>query len=140
VQEAKPLIKEQLISEGRAIPYAEPEGVVISRSGDECVVALTDQWHARIPIFPSRYLVLIIALRLTGLRYLTYGEPQWKEQAFKALEKLNTYNEESAPPSASLPLSSSYPLSITAMTPLCGEAILDALPQRGTRSCTRWGG
>ena len=33
--------------------YSEPERQVISRSGDECVVALTDQW------------------------YLNYGEPSW---------------------------------------------------------------
>ena len=36
--------------------YMEPEGEVVSRSGDECVVALCDQW------------------------YLNYGEEQWKKQ------------------------------------------------------------
>ena len=51
----KALIKKELIEEGSAILYSEPEKQVISRSGDECVVALTDQW------------------------YLTYGEDHWKE-------------------------------------------------------------
>ena len=44
VQEAKPLIRSQLIETGQAIPYSEPEKRVMSRSGDECIVALTDQW------------------------------------------------------------------------------------------------
>ena len=34
--------------------YWEPESLVMSRSGDECVVATTDQW------------------------YLSYGEEDWK--------------------------------------------------------------
>lgn len=40
------------------------------RSGDECVVALCDQW------------------------YLDYGEEEWKSQALKALDKMNTYHDE----------------------------------------------
>lgn len=40
------------------------------RSGDECVVALCNQW------------------------YLDYGDKKWKEQAFKALVQLNTYHDE----------------------------------------------
>ena len=51
VQEAKPLIQSNLLQTGQAIVHSEPENQVISRSGDECVVALTDQW------------------------YITYGEP-----------------------------------------------------------------
>lgn len=54
VAEVKNIIKKELIEEGSAILYSEPEKQVISRSGDECVVALTDQW------------------------YLTYGEEHWK--------------------------------------------------------------
>ena len=54
VSEVKSIIKKELIEEGSAILYSEPEKQVISRSGDECVVALTDQW------------------------YLTYGEDGWK--------------------------------------------------------------
>lgn len=43
---------------------------VISRSGDECVVALTDQW------------------------YLTYGEEEWQRITMESLEKLETFSEE----------------------------------------------
>ena len=43
------------VAAGDAYPYAEPERAVTSRSGDTCVVALTDQW------------------------YITYGEPAWRE-------------------------------------------------------------
>lgn len=57
VQAAKPKVREQLIQMGSAFPYAEPESLVISRSADECVVALMDQW------------------------YLDYGEPAWRAQA-----------------------------------------------------------
>ena len=59
VQEAKPLIRQQLIDANLAIPYWEPEKVVMSRSGDECVVCLTDQW------------------------YLNYGDEQWKAEVIK---------------------------------------------------------
>jgi leucyl-tRNA synthetase len=34
VEEAKPVIKDHLLKEGSAIVYYEPEGEVISRSGD----------------------------------------------------------------------------------------------------------
>uniref|UniRef100_A0A0D3DNQ5 leucine--tRNA ligase n=1 Tax=Brassica oleracea var. oleracea TaxID=109376 RepID=A0A0D3DNQ5_BRAOL len=43
VQEIKPIIKTKLVESGEAILYREPEKPVMSRSGDECVVALTDQ-------------------------------------------------------------------------------------------------
>lgn len=42
----------------------------VGRSGDECVVALCDQW------------------------YLDYGEERWKAQAVKVLNRMNTYHEE----------------------------------------------
>ena len=45
VVEAKPLIRAKLIQEGLAAPYYEPESKCVSRSGDECVVALCDQWY-----------------------------------------------------------------------------------------------
>jgi len=57
VQDAKPKVRAQMIEAGLAFPYCEPEGLVISRSSDECVVALADQW------------------------YLDYGEAEWKKQA-----------------------------------------------------------
>ena len=53
VKEAKNLVRAKLIASGQAAVYYEPEGLVKSRSGDECVVALCDQW------------------------YLTYGEEHW---------------------------------------------------------------
>ena len=53
VQEAKKLVKDRLVELGLAATYYEPESSVTSRSGDECVVALCDQW------------------------YITYGEPEW---------------------------------------------------------------
>lgn len=57
VQEAKAKVRASMIKDGVAFAYAEPEGLVISRSADECVVALMDQW------------------------YLDYGEPKWRADA-----------------------------------------------------------
>ncbi|KAG8646038.1 leucine--tRNA ligase, cytoplasmic [Manihot esculenta] len=70
VQEAKPLVKAKLIETGEAILYSEPEKKVVSRSGDECVVALTDQW------------------------YITYGEEEWKKLAEECLSNMNLYSDE----------------------------------------------
>ena len=36
---------EIVFSKGSAFLYMEPEKKVMSRSGDECVVALCDQWY-----------------------------------------------------------------------------------------------
>jgi leucyl-tRNA synthetase len=55
VFEAKPLVRADMFAEGHAAAYWEPEGVVMSRSGDECVVAELDQW------------------------YLKYGDPEWRD-------------------------------------------------------------
>lgn len=70
VSEAKPLITAQLIASGEAINYWEPDGVVMSRSGDECVVALTDQW------------------------FIDYGEAEWRAQAERCLSKMTLYHGE----------------------------------------------
>ncbi|KAL4077451.1 hypothetical protein J3A83DRAFT_4213723 [Scleroderma citrinum] len=70
VQDAKPKVRAQLIQMGLAFAYAEPESLVISRSADECVVALMDQW------------------------YLDYGEPVWRAQAEKLLAGMNTWGSE----------------------------------------------
>eukprot|EP00088_Acartia_fossae_P002624 TRINITY_DN1108_c1_g1_i3.p1 TRINITY_DN1108_c1_g1~~TRINITY_DN1108_c1_g1_i3.p1 ORF type:complete len:1178 (+),score=353.43 TRINITY_DN1108_c1_g1_i3:49-3582(+) len=70
VQDAKPLIKDTLVKANDAVVYMEPEKTVISRSGDECVVALCDQW------------------------YLDYGDKQWKEGTKKLLDQLNTFSDE----------------------------------------------
>ena len=45
VCDAKPLIKAQIIQASQALVYLEPESVVMSRTNDECVVAMTDQWY-----------------------------------------------------------------------------------------------
>ncbi|KAK1295493.1 hypothetical protein QJS10_CPA16g00236 [Acorus calamus] len=70
VQEAKPLIKNMLLETGQAVMYSEPEKRVMSRSGDECIVALTDQW------------------------YITYGETEWKNKAEECLSNMKLYCEE----------------------------------------------
>lgn len=44
VQDAKPLVRQQLIDAGEAFNYAEPDGEVVSRSGDDCIAAHLDQW------------------------------------------------------------------------------------------------
>lgn len=71
VIDAKPIIRKSLIDAGYAVPYFEPESTVISRSGDECVVALSDQW------------------------YLSYGDEEWKKVVSAHLhsENFNAYND-----------------------------------------------
>ena len=61
VSDAKPKLKATLVAAGDGIIYSEPERAVVSRSGDTCVVALTDQW------------------------YLTYGEDEWAASARECL-------------------------------------------------------
>ncbi|XP_077183086.1 leucine--tRNA ligase, cytoplasmic isoform X3 [Paroedura picta] len=70
VQDVKKLIQKMMVDNNEAIIYMEPEKQVISRSADECVVALCDQW------------------------YLDYGEENWKHQAFDCLKTLETFCEE----------------------------------------------
>ena len=41
--DAKPIVRKSLIDRGLALPYFEPDSTVMSRSGEECMVALTDQ-------------------------------------------------------------------------------------------------
>ncbi|KAL1875957.1 hypothetical protein VTK73DRAFT_9668 [Phialemonium thermophilum] len=45
VQEARTLVQQQLLEQKLAFKYAEPDGIVISRSGDTCVAAYLDQWY-----------------------------------------------------------------------------------------------
>ena len=69
VSDAKPKIKTDLIAAGLAVAYSEPEARVMSRSGNECVVAYSDQW------------------------YLKYGEEQWAAQVKHHIEtRLECYN------------------------------------------------
>lgn len=70
VQDVKKVIQDLMIKTKEAVLYKEPEKKVISRSGDECVVALCDQW------------------------YLDYGEPHWKKITEKALENVETFHNE----------------------------------------------
>ncbi|XP_045480159.1 leucine--tRNA ligase, cytoplasmic isoform X1 [Harmonia axyridis] len=70
IQDVKKKIQAELIASNEAVIYYEPEKTIISRSGDECVVALCDQW------------------------YLDYGEETWKAQAEKSLSMINTFHEE----------------------------------------------
>ncbi|KAI9905787.1 hypothetical protein PsorP6_013831 [Peronosclerospora sorghi] len=54
--DAKAIMRHEIFDASSAIPYWEPESLVISRSGDECVVAHLDQW------------------------YLTYDAEEWKKR------------------------------------------------------------
>ncbi|CAH1778262.1 unnamed protein product [Owenia fusiformis] len=70
VQDVKKQVQGEMIAKKEAVLYMEPEKLVISRSADECVVALCDQW------------------------YLKYGEEKWKSETKKALDQCETYTEE----------------------------------------------
>ncbi|XP_015307571.2 leucine--tRNA ligase, cytoplasmic isoform X4 [Macaca fascicularis] len=70
VQDIKKTIQKKMIDTGDALIYMEPEKQVMSRSSDECVVALCDQW------------------------YLDYGEENWKKQTSQCLKNLETFCEE----------------------------------------------
>ncbi|KAJ2721960.1 cytosolic leucyl tRNA synthetase [Coemansia sp. Benny D115] len=70
VIEAKLKVRDAIIASGDGFKYAEPEKQVMSRSGDECVVALCDQW------------------------YLDYGEDSWKALTEKCLSMMDTYGDE----------------------------------------------
>lgn len=45
VQDAKVAVKQELIDRNEAASYYEPDAMVISRSGEECIVAFCDQWY-----------------------------------------------------------------------------------------------
>lgn len=70
VQDVKKPIQKMMVEKGEALIYLEPEKQVLSRSADECVVALCDQW------------------------YLDYGNEEWKKQAMGVLEALETFCDE----------------------------------------------
>jgi leucyl-tRNA synthetase len=59
VSDAKIKVRKYMIDNGMAVDYYEPAETVISRSGDECVDALCDQWSEN------------------------YGEEKWKDQVLK---------------------------------------------------------
>nr|XP_061801544.1 leucine--tRNA ligase, cytoplasmic-like isoform X1 [Nerophis lumbriciformis] len=70
VQDVKKPIQKMMVEKGEACIYMEPEKQVMSRSADECVVALCDQW------------------------YLDYGDAEWKQKANEALKSLETFCDE----------------------------------------------
>lgn len=70
VQDVKKPIQKMMVEKGEALIYMEPEKQVLSRSADECVVALCDQW------------------------YLDYGNAEWKKQATDHLASLETFCDE----------------------------------------------
>ncbi|XP_046391331.1 leucine--tRNA ligase, cytoplasmic [Ischnura elegans] len=70
VQEIKKNLQKLLVDRGEAVIYYEPEKKIMSRSGDECVVALCNQW------------------------YLDYGDKNWKAEAERALNNMNTFHDE----------------------------------------------
>ncbi|XP_056450421.1 leucine--tRNA ligase, cytoplasmic [Gadus chalcogrammus] len=70
VQDVKKPIQKMMVERGEAAVYMEPEKQIMSRSGDQCVVALCDQW------------------------YLDYGDAEWKAQTNQALNSLETFCEE----------------------------------------------
>ncbi|GAA5823953.1 hypothetical protein JCM11251_003356 [Rhodosporidiobolus azoricus] len=70
VADVKLVVRDRLMSEDLCFVYSEPENLVMSRSGDECVVALCDQW------------------------YLDYGEAGWLKKAELLLSRMETYQSE----------------------------------------------
>ena len=73
VESAKPKVREDLISAGDAFAYAEPAAQVVSRSGDECIVAHLGQW------------------------FLNYGDQdvEWRDSVLQHVQNdLNTYSSD----------------------------------------------
>ncbi|XP_065833343.1 leucine--tRNA ligase, cytoplasmic-like isoform X1 [Oscarella lobularis] len=70
VQDVKKSVQKKMTDANEAIMYQEPEKKVVSRSGDNCIVALCDQW------------------------FLDYGDAAWKEIVAEALKNVNTFSED----------------------------------------------
>ncbi|KAE8390832.1 hypothetical protein BDV23DRAFT_183154 [Aspergillus alliaceus] len=68
VQVIQAKVQQQLLDSGEAFQYTEPDKREISRSGDECGVALMDQW------------------------YLDYGETFWKNTTLEFVENSEAFN------------------------------------------------
>jgi len=70
VEEAKEIIKKDLIKAGYAVPYYELTGRVVCRCLTECIVKIvSDQW------------------------FIEYNDKQWKKLAYKCLNKMKLYPE-----------------------------------------------
>lgn len=67
VSEAKLKMTKDLIESGKGLRYYEPTKEVMSRSGDECVVALCDQW------------------------FIEYGKEEWKKLVVEHLAGMEMY-------------------------------------------------
>lgn len=67
VPEAKVLMLKMMLEKDECVTYYEPMAQVMSRSGDECIVALCDQW------------------------YLEYGKEEWKAAVRAHLSKMNMH-------------------------------------------------
>lgn len=63
VTDAKPLVKKDLIEQNLALTYYEPNGNVVSRSGDVCVVSFCEQW------------------------YINYADEDWKKRVMNFVQK-----------------------------------------------------
>ncbi|KAK4865260.1 hypothetical protein LT330_001883 [Penicillium expansum] len=73
VSDAKDKVRKDLYDSGDAFPFADPMGKVVSRSGDDCVVAYLGQW------------------------FLNYGEndAEWQQETLNhVVNNLNTYSAE----------------------------------------------
>lgn len=70
VQDVKKDLRAYLMNRNEADTYYEPEKTIISRSGDECVVSLCDQW------------------------YINYGEEKWLATTQGLLKNMETYHDE----------------------------------------------
>lgn len=70
VEVAKGKVRADMVAAGEAFLYSEPENAVVSRSGDDCVVSLEDQW------------------------FIDYGEELWKGQALECLANMQTFCKE----------------------------------------------
>ena len=68
VKVAKDKCRADMLAEGTAVGYWEPENYVQSRSGDECVVAFVDQW------------------------FLSYGQAEWKARVVAHVQNPKTFN------------------------------------------------
>jgi leucyl-tRNA synthetase len=74
VEEAKEIIKNDLVKAGYAVPFYELSGRVVCRCQTECIVKIvSDQW------------------------FLKYSLPEWKQLAMKALQECKLYPEKIRP-------------------------------------------
>lgn len=70
VEDVKGKIRDELLANGQAFIYSEPEKQVVSRSGDDCIVSLEDQW------------------------YNDYGEATWRAGTEAILRQMNLYSDD----------------------------------------------